>query len=198
MSRLLRLICLACLPWLLAACSPAEPPAQKLPFKGSDLTGVAFGGDFALLADDGQRVALSDYRGKVVALFFGYTHCPDVCPTTMLEYAAARRALGEDGRGLQVLFVSLDPARDTPAVLKGYVPHFDPTFVGLTGTADEVAAVAGRFKIVANRVEGEGGGYTLDHSAGSYLIGRDGQLRVYQAYGTPADALAHDIRILLR
>ncbi|MXR37692.1 SCO family protein [Craterilacuibacter sinensis] len=188
----------ALLPLLLAlalsACSPTPAP---LPFKGSDISGETFGGELTLNAHTGQRVSLADYKGKVVALFFGYTHCPDICPTTLLEYAAAMKTLGKDSDQVQVLFVSVDAKRDTPAVLAGYVPHFNPRFIGLSGSAAELAAVATRFRIVSQVLPTEGGGYLIDHSAGSYLLDKTGRLRVYQPYGTPADALAHDIRLLL-
>lgn len=184
-------VCLA----LLLACTP-ETAAPV--FKGSDISDVDFGSNFTLTGQHGRPVSLSDYRGKVVALFFGYTHCPDVCPTTLLEYAAAMKALGPEAARVQVLFVSLDPERDTPAVLQGYVPHFDARFMGLTGSASQSAAVASQFKVVAQKVATEGGGYTLDHSAGSYLFDGNGRLRVYEAYGTPGAALAHDIGALLR
>lgn len=178
----------------LGACSPSAPPLE---LKGTDITGAELGGDFALTDQQGKKRALSDFKGKAVALFFGYTHCPDVCPTTMAEYAAARKALGGDGAAVQVLFVTVDPERDTPAVLARYVPHFDPGFLGLTGTPAEVRAVTERFKVVAQK-QGAGADYTVDHSAGSYLFDREGRLRVYVPYGTPADAIAHDLGQLLR
>ncbi|UGA39727.1 SCO family protein [Chromobacterium haemolyticum] len=155
------------LPLWLAACSPNEP---KLDLKGTDVAGASIGGDFTLTDHQGQRRSLSQYQGKVVALFFGYTHCPDVCPTTMLEYAAAVKQLGDKAGQVQVLFVSIDPERDTPQVLAGYVPHFNRGFVGLTGTAGEVEQIKNQYKIVAQRVNQPGGGYSVDHSAGSYLL----------------------------
>ncbi|MCL6264311.1 SCO family protein [Craterilacuibacter sp. RT1T] len=186
----------ALLPLLFALCLSACTPAP-LPFKGSDVSGETFGGEFTLNAHTGQRVSLADYQGKVVALFFGYTHCPDICPTTLLEYAAAMKTLGRDSDQVQVLFVSVDSKRDTPAVLAGYVPHFDPRFIGLSGSTAELAAVATRFRIVSQVLPTEGGGYLIDHSAGSYLLDKTGKLRVYAPYGTTQDTLAHDIRLLL-
>ncbi|MCP9759220.1 SCO family protein [Aquitalea sp. S1-19] len=192
---MLRRVLFCCCLLALMACTPqSAAPA----FKGSDISGVAFGGNFTLTNQQGKTVSLADFRGKAVALFFGYTHCPDVCPTTLLEYAQAMKALGPQADRVQVLFVSLDPARDTPAVLAAYVPHFDRRFIGLTGSQTQVDRVATQFKVVAQKVATEGGGYTLDHSAGSYLFDGAGNLRVYQAYGTPSAALVHDIRELLR
>lgn len=195
-TPLLRLLLLLFLLSSLAACSKVAP--VELNLKGTDIRAAGLGGDFSLNAHDGRLQSLSAFRGKVVALFFGYTHCPDVCPTTMLEYAQAMKALGADAERVQVLFVTLDPERDTPQVLAGYVPHFDKRFLGLSGTPAEVKRVAERYRIVGQKVATEGGGYTIDHSAGSYLIDREGNLRVYEAYGTPAAALAHDMRELLR
>lgn len=195
-TPLLRLLLLLFLFSSLAACSKVAP--VELNLKGTDIRDAGLGGDFSLNAHDGRLQSLSAFRGKVVALFFGYTHCPDVCPTTMLEYAQAMKALGADAERVQVLFVTLDPERDTPQVLAGYVPHFDKRFLGLSGTPAEVKRVAERYRIVGQKVATEGGGYTIDHSAGSYLIDREGNLRVYEAYGTPAASLAHDMRELLR
>jgi len=180
----------------LVACSPSKP--EPLPFKGTDIAGVDFGGNFTLTDQTGKSRSLSDYKGKVVALFFGYTHCPDVCPTTMFEFANAMKQLGAGAKNVQVLFVTVDPERDTPAVLAGYVPHFDPSFVGLTGNPGQIETVTSQFKIVAQKQPTEGGGYTVDHSAGSYLFDREGRLRVYEPYGTPAGQLANDIKLLLR
>jgi len=192
-----RLLCGVLLTLTLAACpGPASAP---LDVKGTDLgASPGVGGDFILLDASGRPRTLSSFRGKVVALFFGYTHCPDVCPTTMLEYAATMKALGNSADKVQVVFVSVDPQRDTPAVLASYVPHFDPRFVGLTGSAEAVGRVLRQYKIVAQRVPAAGGGYSMDHSAGSYLLDRAGKVRVYEPYASEATVLAHDIRQLLR
>ncbi len=190
--------------WLVVLCVLAgltgcqRENAPPLSFKGSDISGASFGGDFSLTGQDGKTHRLSEYRGKVVALFFGYTHCPDVCPTTLLEYASALKQPGIDADKVQVLFVSVDPERDTREVLASYVPHFDPRFLGLTGQVAEVNAVMNRFRIVAQKVNGAGGSYTIDHSAGSYLFDKQGKLRVYEPYATPSSSLAHDIQELLR
>ena len=175
---------------MLMACS-------KPVFEGTDITGASFGGDFVLQDHHGKARRLADFKGKVVALFFGYTHCPDVCPTTMAEYAAVLRQLGPKAdAAVQVLFVSLDPQRDTPALLSQYVPAFNPAFIGLTGTDKQIAEVAGQYKIVYQK-QGEGANYTLDHSAGSYLLDKQGHLRVLENYGAPPATLAADLKILI-
>lgn len=196
MRHLLRLLSLFILFAALTACAP--PAAPKLDLQGTDMSDTQLGGDFSLTDHLGQPRKLSDFSGKVVALFFGYTHCPDVCPTTMLEYATVMKKLGPDADKVQVLFVTVDPERDTTAVLAGYVPHFDPRFVGLTGSAAQIEQVKSAYKVVAQKVAVPGGAYTVDHSAGSYLFDKSGKLRVYEAYATPADSLTHDIRQLLR
>jgi len=179
----------------LAACTP-DP--QPLTLKATDISSADFGQPFTLTGQDGKPHALGDYQGKAVALFFGYTHCPDICPTTMLEYQQVMKLLGKDSDRVQVLFVSIDPQRDTPRVLAGYVPFFDKRFMGLTGSAEQVAKVAAQYKIVAQRQDRADGGYTMDHSAGSYLFDTAGKLRVYVPYGTPAADIAHDLQQLLR
>lgn len=196
MRFLLRILMLSCLLAALTACAP--PAAAKLDLKGTDMSETQLGGDFSLTDHLGKPRKLSDFSGKVVALFFGYTHCPDVCPTTMLEYAAVMKKLGADADKVQVLFVTVDPERDTTTVLAGYVPHFDARFVGLTGSAAQLEPVKAAYKVVAQKVGDTNGAYTVDHSAGSYLFDKSGKLRVYEAYGTPADSLTHDIRQLLR
>ncbi|GLS04514.1 photosynthetic protein synthase I [Chitiniphilus shinanonensis] len=183
-----RLFCLMVLA-LLAACSR---PA----FQGSDLTGASFGGDFQLVDHTGKARLLSDYRGKVVALFFGYTHCPDVCPTTMAELSAAMKKLGDKAGEVQVLFVSVDPERDTPQLLAQYVPAFDKRFVGLTGTPQQVSAATERYKVIYQR-QNVADGYTVDHTAGTYLIDRKGRLRVLENYGAGPEVFAHDLALLI-
>ncbi|NDV13209.1 SCO family protein [Crenobacter caeni] len=192
---MLRFLIACSLALMLAACQPSAPAA--LPFKGSDVSQEQIGGDFTLTRHDGTAVSLADYQGKVVALFFGYTHCPDICPTTMLEYAGAMKTLGADADAVQVLFVSVDPGRDTPEVLAGYVPHFDRRFAGLTGDKTALTDVARRYRVVSTVQPTEGGGYLVDHSAGSYLLDTAGRVRAYEPYGTPSATLAHDIRLLL-
>ena len=189
-----KVLAVAALAYSLRACTPAE----TLSFKGTDISTADFGQPFTLTGQDGKPHALGDYQGKAVALFFGYTHCPDICPTTMLEYQQVMKLLGKDADRVQVLFVSIDPQRDTPPVLAGYVPFFDKRFMGLTGSPAQVQAVASQYKIVAQRQARKDGGYTMDHSAGSYLFDTRGQLRVYVPYGTPSADIAHDLQQLLR
>ncbi|AUH53400.1 SCO family protein [Chromobacterium sp. ATCC 53434] len=181
---------------IVLALSACAPPVVD--FKGTSIDDDAMGGAFTLIDYNGKPRSLDQFRGKVVALFFGYTNCPDVCPTTMLEYGSVMKQLGADADKVQVLFVSVDPERDTPRVLAGYVPHFDKRFIGLTGGVDAIEKVKKQYKVVAQKVPTPGGGYSVDHSAGSYLLDRDGKLRVFEAYGTPASNLAYDIKQLLR
>ncbi|GGP26187.1 SCO family protein [Silvimonas amylolytica] len=184
-----RLLCLVLLAVLCTGCS-------KVAFEGTDITGANFGGDFTLVDHHGKARRLADFQGKVVALFFGYTHCPDVCPLTMAEYAAVMKNLGNKAADVQVLFVSLDPERDTPTLLAQYVPAFNPTFVGLTGTPQQVAAVAGQYKVIYQK-QGAGANYTLDHSAGSFLLDKKGRLRVLENYGASPAVLTKDITTLI-
>ena len=171
---------------------------SKPKFQGVDVTGADYAKDIPLQDVNGQRRSLKDFAGKVVAVFFGYTQCPDVCPTTLQELLEVKQALGADGDKLQAVFVSLDPERDTPEVLKAYLANFDESFVGLSGTADEIAAVAKDFKIFFKKVPGKvDGTYTLDHSAGTYLFDPQGRLRVYERYGAGTQLLTQDVKALL-
>jgi protein SCO1/2 len=141
--------------------------------------------------------SLADFRGKVVAVFFGFTHCPDACPTTLVEMAQVMRELGPDARRVQVLFVTVDPERDTPAVLKQYVPSFHPEFLGLCGDAEATARVAKEFKVFYQKQPLKDGGYSVDHSAGTYFLDAQGRLRLFAPYGRGAAAMLHDVRLLL-
>ncbi len=179
----------------LAACSPTE---KKPVFQGVDVTGAEYAKDFSLPDQDGKVRTIKDFAGKVVVIFFGYTQCPDVCPTTMSELAEVKRSLGADGDRLQGVFITVDPERDTPEILKAYMANFDPTFVGLTGTPEQLAAVAKDFKIYYKKVDGKTPtSYTMDHSAGSYIYDTKGALRVYSRYGSGAQALQSDVKALL-
>ena len=180
---------------VLAACSPSAK-APKL--NGIDVTGADYAKDFPLPDQDGKTRSIKDFAGKVVVVFFGYTQCPDVCPTTMSELAEVKRSLGADGERLQGVFITVDPERDKPEVLKAYMANFDPTFVGLTGTPEQLAAVAKDFKIYFKKVDGKTPtSYTMDHSAGSYIYDPKGNLRVYTRYGSGAQALQSDVKALL-
>ncbi|MGH8800489.1 MAG: SCO family protein [Casimicrobiaceae bacterium] len=191
---MVRLLAAALLALAVAACGPATPK-----FEGSDVTGASFGRDFRLTDQNGRTRTLADFRGKAVVIFFGYTQCPDFCPTTLSELAAAMKDLGADARRVQVLFVTVDPERDTPEVLAHYVPAFDPSFLGLYGDAAATAEVAREFKIIYQKQPGrEPGSYTLDHSAGSYIFDPQGRLRVYENYGPGPDVYAHDLREVLK
>lgn len=188
----------ALLTGLLFSVAGCGEQGEKPVFKLTDVTGASFGKTLELSDHNGQRRTLADFKGKVVALFFGFTHCPDVCPTTLSEMAVVMKELGADAGRLQVLFVSVDPERDTADVLKRYVPAFNPSFLGLTGSADEIARAAKEFKIYYQKQPLKGGGYTMDHSAGTYIIDGEGRLRLFAQYGAGAPALLHDIRQLLK
>ena len=171
-------------------------PAEK--FRATDITGAEFGTDFKLNDHHGQPRTLADFKGKVVVLFFGYTHCPDVCPTTMTDMALALKKLGKDADKVQVLFVTIDPARDTPALLAQYVPSFNPTFLGMYGDDAATAKVAKEFRIYFQKQEGKNSKqYGMDHTAGTYVYDRDGKIRLFMRYGQDAEAIAHDLRLLL-
>ena len=179
---------------LAAGCS--EPPPQ---FKSTDVTGMKVSGDFRLTDHNGRERTLADFRGKAVVLFFGYTHCPDVCPTTLAELAAAMKTLGKDAERVQVLFVTVDPERDTADLLAKYVPSFDPGFLGLRGDPEATAKTAKDFKIMYQKQPGATPeSYTVDHSAGTFVFDPQGRLRLYVSYGKGAEVFAHDIAILLR
>lgn len=189
----LRNVCLMLLCALLAACEQKLPS----PFKASEVTAKYAQADLHLRAPDGRPVSLADYRGKVVALFFGYTHCPDVCPTTLADMAQVMRMLGKDAERVQVLFVTLDPERDNPALLAQYVPAFYPSFLGLYGDAQATAAAAKAFDVVYQKQPTKSGGYTLDHSAGTYLIAPSGKPVLLSPFAQRPELLVQDIRLLL-
>ena len=162
------------------------------------MTGAEYARDFTLPDASGQQRSLKDFAGKAVVVFFGYTQCPDVCPTSLQELAEVKKLLGADGERLQGIFVTLDPERDKPEMLKAYMESFDPSFVALRGTPEQTAAIAKDFKIFYKKVEGPTPeSYTLDHSAGSYVYDPAGRLRVYERYGVGPQVLAADVRILL-
>ncbi|HEY0885134.1 MAG TPA: SCO family protein [Ramlibacter sp.] len=179
---------------LLVGCGETKPQ-----FKAIDVTGAEYARDFQLTDHDGRPRTLKDFRGKAVVVFFGYTHCPDVCPTTLSEIAEAKRLLGPDGAKVVGVFVTVDPHRDTPAMLKAYMANFGPDFVALHGTPEQLAAVAKEYKIYYKKVDGKTpDSYTMDHSAGSYVYDPQGRVRLYTRYGTGPEALASDLKILLK
>jgi protein SCO1/2 len=178
----------------LAACSPDKPK-----FNAIDITGADYAKGFTLTDHNGQSRSLSDFKGKVVVLFFGYTQCPDVCPTSMVELAEVKRLMGADGDKLQGVFVTVDPVRDTAELLKSYMANFDPTFVAFIPTPEQLAVVAKDYKIYYKKVDGKTPtSYTMDHSAGSYVYDTQGNLRLYSRYGVGAQVLAQDIQTVLK
>ena len=179
----------------ISACSPEE----KLQFKSIDLTGADYAKGFSLTDQNGQLRTLKDFTGKIVVVFFGFTQCPDVCPTSMAELADIKKKLGADGAKLQGIFISVDPERDTLEVLKAYMLNFDPTFVALRPTLDQLPGVAKDFKVYYKKVEGRSAtSYSMDHSAGSYVFDTRGNLRLYNRYGSGIDGLIGDIKQLLK
>jgi len=177
----------------LSGCDPGKPA-----FRNTDITGADFARGFELTGHDGKPRTLPDFRGKVVTIFFGYTQCPDVCPTTLAEMAEAMKLLGEKADRVQVLFVTIDPERDTRELLAAYVPAFDPRFLGLYGDVEATARVAKEFKIFYQQVPGKTpGSYTMDHSAGSYVFDTKGRVRLFVKHGQGADALAQDLGRLI-
>ena len=182
----------------LAACDIAMPGAGKAAFKAVDITGAEYARSLSLADPGGQVRNLADYKGKVVVVFFGYTQCPDVCPATMAELAEVKRALGADGARVQGIFVTIDPARDSAELLKAYTANFGPDIVGLRGSPDQTVATAKEFKVFFNKVPGKTDtSYTMDHTAGSYVFDAKGRVRLFTRYGSGAQALRDDLKILL-
>jgi protein SCO1/2 len=193
LPALVAAIALAC---SVAACD--KLPGKQASFQNTDVTGLDYAKDFSLTDHMGKPRTLADYKGKVVVVFFGYTQCPDVCPTTMAEMAGVMQKLGPLADQVQVAFITLDPERDTQELLAAYAPAFDKRFVGLRGSPEQTARVAKEFKVFYAKVPGtEPGSYTIDHTAGSYVFDRDGRLRLFIRHGQGGDAIEHDIRQLL-
>ena len=177
-----------------SACSEQKPA-----FVSIDVTGANYAKNFELTDHNKQVRHLTDFAGKVVVMFFGYTQCPDVCPTSMAELAEVKKSLGADGDKLQGIFVSVDPERDKPEMLKAYMANFDPTFLAMTTTPEKLADLAKDYKVYYKKVEGKTPtSYTMDHSAGSYVYDTKGQLRLFTRYGSGAAALAADIKLLFK
>ena len=184
---------------VLSGCSDKPADATASGFSSIDITGADYANAFTLTDHNGQTRTLADFKGKVVVIFFGYTQCPDVCPTSLGELAEAKRLLGADGEKLQGLFVSVDPTRDTPEVMKQYMASFDPSFLALYAAPDALPALAKSFRVYYKKVDGKTPtSYTMDHSAGSYVYDTAGRLRVYHRYGSGAAALAADVATLLK
>lgn len=181
---------------LLALLTACEEPRLPSPFHASDVSAQFAQADFQLTDHNGKPRTLSDFRGKVAVLFFGYTHCPDICPTTLADLAQVKRKLGQDADKLQVLFVTLDPERDTRGLLAQYVPAFDPGFLGLYGDLQATAQAGKAFAVVFEKQK-TASGYSLDHSSGTFLIGPDGKLRLRAPYGQRTEWLVDDIKLLL-
>ena len=191
--RFLSALALAAFVVGLSACSESKPA-----FKGVDITGADYAKELNLTDQNGQVRKLKDFSGKLVVVFFGYTQCPDVCPTTMQELAEVKRLLGPDGDKLQAVFVTVDPERDTTELLKAYVENFDASFVALRPTSEQLPLIAKDFKIYFKRVDGKTPtSYTVDHSAGSFTFDTQGRVRLFNRYGMGAQALADDFKLLL-
>ncbi len=187
MRRFLLAVCCA------AACVQAAPA-----FKGVDVTGQGYGGEFRLIGHDGKPRTQADFAGKLVVLTFGFTRCPDVCPISLAALASTMDALGEDRKRVQVIFVTVDPERDTPALLVKYVAAFEPGFLGLAGDAEATREAARAFKVFYRKVPTSKGDYTMDHSTGYYVLDKNGRTRLLFRYGQPVADMAYDIRLLLR
>jgi protein SCO1/2 len=198
MKKLLPVLVAACaLTVSLAACDKL-PGKQKESFQNTDVTGLDYAKGFTLTDHTGKPRTLADFKGKAVVVFFGYTQCPDVCPTTMAEMATVMQKLGPLADRVQVLFITLDPERDTQELLANYVPAFDKRFLGLRGTPEQTAKTAKEFKVFYSKVPGtDPGSYTIDHTAGSYVFDRDGRLRLFIRHGQGPDPIVHDLRQLL-
>lgn len=183
---------LAAMALALSGCS--EAPS----FTGIDITGADYAQGFSLTDHNGQARTLADFKGQAVVVFFGFTQCPDVCPTSMSELAQAKQLLGDQGSRLQGLFISIDPERDTPDIMKAYMVSFDSSFLALYAKPDELPDLAKSFKVYYKKVDGPTPtSYTMDHSAGSYVFDPQGRIRIYHRYNSGAPALANDVKALL-
>jgi protein SCO1/2 len=192
--KILKTLIGAVLAMSLLACGK---PVEK--FNNTDLTGLDYAKDFQLTDHNGKVRTLADFKGKLVVMFFGYTQCPDVCPTTMVEMADVMQKMGPDADKVQVIFVTIDPERDTQALLASYVPNFDKRFLGMYGDAAATAKVAKDFKVFYQKVPGKTpDSYTMDHTAGSYVFDTEGHIRLFLRHGQGAEPIAQDLRHLLK
>ena len=191
--------------WLATVCAAAafllpacQPTPQAPSFHATDITGAAFARDFRLTDHNGRVRTLEDFKGKVVAVFFGYTHCPDVCPTTLSDFALALQQLGPDAERVQVIFVTVDPQRDTPELLRQFVPAFNPGFLGMVGDEATLRLLAKEYKVVYQKTSVKAADdYLIDHSAGTYVYDPKGNIRLLVPYGSHPDAIAQDLKTLL-
>jgi protein SCO1/2 len=180
----------------LTACE--KPQSPKVPFANTDITGLDYAKGFTLTDHNGKPRTLADFKGKVVVVFFGYNQCPDVCPTTLSELAGIKKALGSEAERLQVIFITLDPQRDTPELMAGFVPAFDSSFLGLWGEQAVIDKVAKDFKVFAQKVpSNDSKSYTIDHTAGSYVFDDQGHIRLFVRHGQGVDGLQKDLQRLL-
>jgi protein SCO1/2 len=204
-SRTASLLALLSATFFLGACGREEAAGGQMilssphsQFKNTDVTGLDYAKDFQLTDHNGKVRTLADFKGKAVVVFFGYTQCPDVCPTTMAEMANVMKELGPQADNVQVLFITLDPERDTQKLLAEYVPAFDPRFLGLTGDKAAIDKVVKEFKIFYQKVPGKKpGSYTIDHTAGSYIFDPQGRIRLFVRHGQGPEPIAHDLKLLL-
>ena len=169
---------------------------NNLVFNGSNLTEVKLDSNFELTSHKGEKKTTKDFKGKVVAIFFGFASCPDICPTTMIELKNIKSMLGENSNQLEVLFISLDPERDTPELLGKFIPSFDSSFIGLTGTIENIEKISQQFKVYRKKVT-QGESYTIDHSSGIYLLDKKGEIRVRHSYGSEIKLIVEDIEALI-
>jgi protein SCO1/2 len=191
-------LCALLLTAALSLLSGCDRPTAEGGFQAVDITGADYGRGLSLPDTSGRERSLADFKGQAVVVFFGFTHCPDVCPTTMAELAAVKQALGADANRLQVVFVTVDPERDTPDLLKAYMANFDPGFIALRGTLEQTQAVVKSFKAHFQKVPGkEPGSYSVDHTAGAYVFDPQGRLRLFVRYGQPVEAWVADLKRLL-
>lgn len=183
---------------LLAGFAGCNQQSSTIKFNSVDITGVDFGKDFQLKDHTGKQRSLADFKGKLVVMFFGYTHCPDVCPTTLSELVQTLNLLGSDADKVQVLFVTVDPVRDTQALLAQYVPAFNPSFIGLYGDEAATIKVAKDFRVFYQKQQRKNSqAYDVDHTAGTYVFDQSGKLRLFMSYGMGADKIAQDLRTLI-
>ncbi len=194
MHRAFNIVFVTMLAVALAACGNRDRPAT---FKASDITGMDIGGDFSMTDHTGKLRKLSDFKGKVVVLFFGYTQCPDVCPTTLSEVAAALKELGPKANDVQVVFVTVDPERDTQELLAQYVAAFNPSFLALRGNPTELETATKLFKVFYAKNPGSGGSYTMDHIAASFVFDKQGRIRLLVSQGAGVSVFVHDLAQLL-